>query len=76
MKGPDTTARAIRFLSPHGRRPEQVARLAVRGVIEGRAVVNVYWEAWLLEAAARLLPHRWVPPASRWFLRARFPNLG
>lgn len=67
-------ARVAAWLAPAGRRPEQVARKAIRGALRGRATVNVYWEAFLLDVMARVLPHDLLAQVNRRHYRWRFPE--
>jgi len=63
------------WLHPKGRHVSQVARKGVRGALKGRAVVNVYPEAWLLEYAMRFVPHGLGAWLNRLHFAKRFPEL-
>jgi len=65
----------VAWLAPKGRTPDQVAKKAVRGVLNGRAVVNVYSEAYLLDLVARVLPHQLLARVNRRYFMYKFPEL-
>jgi len=66
--------RIVDLSRPRGRTPDQVASVAIRGVLSGRAVVNVYREAWVLEAVSRLMPHQMLARVSRQYFLWKFPE--
>ncbi|MDP6932858.1 MAG: SDR family oxidoreductase [Myxococcota bacterium] len=63
------------LVDPSGRAAMAVARRAVAATLAGRAVVNVFWESWVLDLAARVLPHQWLSRVFRYFFVRRFPSL-
>lgn len=71
----DIIDRMIELLEPSGRTPGQVARRAIRGALAATPVVNVYPEAWLLDLAARVLPHRLLALLNRRYFMYKFPEL-
>jgi short-subunit dehydrogenase len=73
--GPAVMDELVKLLAPEGRTPDQVARRAIRGLLTGRAVVNVYREAWLLDFLTRLIPHQWVAWLTRRYFIWKFPQL-
>ncbi len=75
-EGPkDVLEQTVKMLAPKGRTPDQVATKAIRGMVRGRAVVNVFWEATALDLASRLLPHQWVATVSRAYFRRQIAGL-
>jgi len=72
---PELIDRIATFANPSRRTPKQVARRAIEGALAGRAVVNVYGEAWLLDMMARLLPHQWLSWVNRRLFKWKFPEL-
>ena len=72
---PSTMARITRASKPDKRDPSQVARRAVKGLLAGRPVVKVYSEAWILDAATRLIPAGWFAKISRRLYKRSFPNI-
>lgn len=63
------------WLHPRGRHVSQVARKGIRDALKGRAMVNVYPEAWLHEALMRWLPHGVWAWFNRLHFKTRFPEL-
>jgi short-subunit dehydrogenase len=72
---PELMDRVGGFVEPRGRTPQQVAVRAIDGALAGRAVVNVFREAWLLDLAARILPHQMLAWISRRSFVWGFPEL-
>jgi NAD(P)-dependent dehydrogenase (short-subunit alcohol dehydrogenase family) len=72
---PEAMERIAKFAKPDRRTPSQVASRAIRGVLAGRAVINVYSEAWLLDLITRLLPAQWLSWANRRFFMWKFPEM-
>jgi short-subunit dehydrogenase len=69
------TATVVDWLAPPGRSPATVAKRAVAGALKGKAVVNVFWEAGLLNLSTRFLPFQLIAWFSRRYFVWRFPKL-
>ena len=71
---PETMERITEAAKPGRREPSQVAQKAVRGVLAGKAVVKVYTEAWILDAATRLIPPKFLSRIKRRMYKRSFPK--
>ena len=72
---PDLIDRIGALVDPTGRAAPTVARKAVAATLAGRAVVNIFWESWVLNLASRVLPHQWLSFLCRRFFMRKFPSL-